>query len=158
MHQYGAIDAGIAQYCEAVRVRLATCADMASMRRFLLEYVDKVVYLKHTVSLHGFVPVVSEIGDDTPARKLPFCIVSEITRQERWEERMRVGEAMKYQQSLTLQRHQELSCARSRKRDQMPLRSTETPDRYSFITICGPKNSWNDMTRRNSPRNITTPQ
>jgi hypothetical protein len=104
MHQYGAIDAGIAQYCEAVCLRLATCTDMASMRRFLLEYVDKVVYVKHTVSLHGSVPVASGEGDDVPARKLPFCIVSEIIRQERYEERMRVGEAMKVQQSVTRQK------------------------------------------------------
>jgi hypothetical protein len=109
MHQYGAIDAAIAQYCEAVRLHLSACNDEASLRRFLLEYVEKVVYVKHKVSLHGFVPVASG-GDDAPPRKLPFCIVSEITRQERWEERMRVGEAMKVQQSLSRQRQQQLSC------------------------------------------------
>jgi site-specific DNA recombinase len=109
IHQHGAIDAGVAQYCEAVRARLLTCSDMASMRRFLLEYVDKVVYVKHTVSLYGSVPIAS--GDaDAPAKKLPFCIVSEITREERYEERMRVSEAMKYQQSLTRQHHKQLSC------------------------------------------------
>jgi site-specific DNA recombinase len=107
MHQYGAIDAGIAQYCEAVRLRLDTCTDTASMRRFLLEYVDKIVYVKHTVSLRGFISVASG-NDDEPTRKLPFCIVSEITRQERWEERMRVGEAMKVQQSLTRRCQQQL--------------------------------------------------
>jgi hypothetical protein len=110
MLQYGAIDAGIAQYCEAVRLRLAACSDMASIRRFLLDYVDKVVFVKHTVSLHGFVPVASGDGDDAAARKLPFCIVSEISRQERWEERMRVSAAMKYQQSLMRLRQQQLSC------------------------------------------------
>jgi hypothetical protein len=120
MHQYGGIDAGIAQYCEAVRARLATCTDMNSMRRFLLDYMDKVVYVKHTVSLHGFLPVASGDGDDTPTRKRPFCIVSEITRQERWEERMRVGEAMKVQQSLTRLRQQQLSCTR-----------VESTDRYA---------------------------
>jgi len=110
MHQYDAIDAGIAQYCEAVRLRLPTCADMNSMRRFLLDYVDKIVYVKHTVSLHGFVPVASGEGDDAPAKKLLFCIVSEITRQERYEERMRVSDAMKYQQSLARLRQQQLPC------------------------------------------------
>jgi hypothetical protein len=112
MDQYGAIDAGITQYCEAVRLRLDACTNTASMRRFLLEYVDKVVYVKHTVWLHGFVPIASGDGDGAPEKKLPFCIVSEITRQERYEERMRVSEAMKYQQSLTLLRHQQLPCTR----------------------------------------------
>jgi len=56
------------------------------------------------------VRVASGDGDDASVRKLPFCIVSEITRQERYEERMRVSEAMKYQQSLTHLRHQQLSC------------------------------------------------
>ena len=110
MHQYGAIDAAIAQYCEAVRLRLSACNDEASLRRFLLDYLDKVVYVKHTVSLHGSVPVTPRDDDDAPAKKLPFCIVSEITRQERWEERMCVSEAMKYQQSLTRLHHQRLPC------------------------------------------------
>jgi len=91
-----------------------------SVRRFLLEYVDKVDYVRHRVSLYGSVPVASGDGDDTPAKKLPFCIVSEITRQERYEERMRVGEAMKYQQSLTLLRQQQLPSIRA-----------ESPDRYA---------------------------
>ena len=86
---------------------------MTSIRRFLLDYVDKVVYVKHTVSLHGSVPVASGDVDEAPAKKLPFCIVSEITRQERYEERMRVGEAMKYQQSLTLPRQQLPASARA---------------------------------------------
>jgi site-specific DNA-methyltransferase (adenine-specific) len=46
MHQYDAIDAAIAQCCEAVRLRLATCTDMNSMRRFLLDYCSRYGYFR----------------------------------------------------------------------------------------------------------------
>jgi hypothetical protein len=57
------------------------------------------------------VPIASSEGEEATTKKLPFCIVGEITRQERYEARMRVSEAMKYQQSVALLGRQQLQQA-----------------------------------------------
>jgi hypothetical protein len=64
----------------------------------MLHYVEKIV--------HGRVPVRYEQGDDMEMNTLPFCIESEITREERYLEKMRTAEAMRYQQSIALLREQ----------------------------------------------------
>jgi hypothetical protein len=79
------------------------------MRAFMLHYVEKVVHLNGKVSLHGRVPVRYEQGDDMEMNTLPFCIESEITREERYLEKMRTAEAMRYQQSVALLREQSAS-------------------------------------------------
>ena len=45
-------------------------------------------------------------GGDAETNKLAFCIESEITKEERRRERLRVREAMMYQQSLAALREQ----------------------------------------------------
>lgn len=101
-----AIQAGIAQFCEAARVRFATCKDYATKRRFVLDYVRKVVILKDEVSLHGTVPIRTEHDGESQTNELPFCIESEITSEERYRERMRTAQEMQYQQSVALLREQ----------------------------------------------------
>jgi hypothetical protein len=44
---------------------------------------------------------------------VPFCIESEITREERYQERMRTADAMRYQQSMALLREQGTMGART---------------------------------------------
>jgi hypothetical protein len=110
LRKTGAIDTAIAQYCEGARVRFSKCgSDPSSMRAFMLHYVEKVVHLNGKVSLHGRVPVRYEQGDDMEMNTLPFCIESEITREERYLEKMRTAEAMRYQQSVALLREQSAS-------------------------------------------------
>jgi site-specific DNA recombinase len=110
LRKTGAIDTAIAQYCEGARVRFNTCgSDPSSMRAFMLHYVEKVVYVNDKVALHGRVPVKYDQGDDVERNTLPFCIESEITREERYLERMRTAEAMRYQQSVALLREQSAS-------------------------------------------------
>jgi DNA invertase Pin-like site-specific DNA recombinase len=104
LRKTGAIDTAIAQYCEGARVRFNKCSDASSMRAFMLRYVEKVVYLKGKVSLYGRVPVRHEQGDDVETNTLTLCIESEITREERYLERMRTAETMRYQQSVALLR------------------------------------------------------
>ena len=41
-------------------------------------------------------------GGDTETNALAFCIESEISREERYRERQRTAEAMRYQQSVRL--------------------------------------------------------
>jgi Resolvase, N terminal domain len=69
-------------------------------------YVKRIVHLNGKVSLHGRLPVKYEQGDKMETNTLPFCIESEITREERYRERMRTAEAMRYQQSVALLREQ----------------------------------------------------
>jgi len=106
LRKSGAIDEGIAQFCEAARVRFAKCGDFASTRQFLLDYVEKVVHLKDKVAVHVSVPIKSGHGEDAETNKLPFCIESEITKAERYLERMRTRDAMMYQQSMAMLRQQ----------------------------------------------------
>jgi hypothetical protein len=50
---------------------------------------------RNPVSLHGRVPVRYEQGDDIETNTLSFCIESQITREERYLEKMRTAEAMR---------------------------------------------------------------
>jgi hypothetical protein len=106
LRKAGVIDTAIAQYCEGARVRFNKCSDPSSMRAFMLQYVEKVVHLKGKVSLYGRVPVRYEQGAETETNTLPFCIESEITKEERYLELMQTYEAMRYQQSVALLREQ----------------------------------------------------
>jgi len=102
LRKTGAIDTAIAQYCEGGRVRFDKCRSNPSiLRQFMLHYVEKVVHVNDKVSLHGRVPVKYEQGDDIETNTLPFCIESEITI-ERYLDKMRTAEAMRYQQSVAL--------------------------------------------------------
>jgi len=56
------------------------------------------------VALHGSVPIKSGHGDDAETNKLPFCIESEITKGERYLERMRSRDVLLYQQSIAMLR------------------------------------------------------
>jgi hypothetical protein len=101
-----AIDAGIAHYCDVARMRFAKCGDFADKRQFLSDYVEKVVFVGDKVSLHGQVPIRHGQGDETETNMLAFCIESEITRRQRYLERMRTAQAVEYQQSVTLLQEQ----------------------------------------------------
>jgi site-specific DNA recombinase len=106
LRKTGAIDTSIAQYCEGVRVRFNRCSDPSTLRAFMMHYVEKIVHLNGKVSLHGRVPVKYEQGEDIETNTLPFCFESEVTREERYLEKMRTAEAMRYQQSVALLRKQ----------------------------------------------------
>jgi hypothetical protein len=68
-------------------MRFNRCTDSASVRQFMLHYVEKIVHLNGKVSLHGRVPVKYEQGDSMETNALPFCIESEITAEERYREK-----------------------------------------------------------------------
>jgi len=58
------------------------------------------------VTLHGSVPIQSGHGEDAETNKLPFCIESEITKAERFVERVRTRDALMYRQSMAMLREQ----------------------------------------------------
>jgi hypothetical protein len=114
LRKTGVIDTSIAQYCEGARVRFSKCcSDPATLRQFMLHYVEKVVHVNGKVSLHGLVPVRYEQGDGMETNTLPFCIESEITREERYLDKAQTAEAMLYQQSVALLREQNASSLKS---------------------------------------------
>jgi hypothetical protein len=88
-------------------VQFNRCSDPSTLRAFMMHYVEKIVHLNGKVSLHGSVKY--EQGDDMDINTLPFCIESEVTREERYLEKMRTAEAMRYQQSIALLREQSAS-------------------------------------------------
>jgi hypothetical protein len=90
----GAIDMAIAQYCEGTRwrkpaaVHAALCGESRSLQRQgLAARTGTGQY---------------EQGDEMETNTLPFCIDSEITREERKQEKMLTAEALDYQQSVAL--------------------------------------------------------
>jgi hypothetical protein len=99
-----AIAIGIEQFCENARVRFKKCTDFLSTRQFLLDYVEKVTHVKDKVALHGRVPIKRVTRNDTEINELAFCIEGEITREDRYRERMRVAEELDYQQSMAQMR------------------------------------------------------
>jgi hypothetical protein len=95
-----AINTEIEQFCEGARVRFYKCKDFASMRQFLLDYIEKVTHVKDKVSLHGRVPIKHRSGNDTELNDLSFCIEGTITKEDRHQDRMQILQARDYQQSL----------------------------------------------------------
>jgi hypothetical protein len=59
------------------------------------------------------IPTQSGHGEDSEANKLPFCIESEITKAERYLERMRARDVLMYQQGMAMLHEQ--SAAERRK-------------------------------------------
>lgn len=85
LHKRAVIDLSIAQYCDAVRIRLAQCKDFETRRQFCLDFVDHIVHYKNLVELHGYVPIRTETrDDDTPPVKIEYKITAEIEWAERY--------------------------------------------------------------------------
>lgn len=85
LHKKEVVDVGIKQYAESARVRFEQCHDFENMRRFFLDYVEKIVFTNDKVQLHGSVPVKLKAYDDrdqpTQLAKIEFCIKGEIPRE-----------------------------------------------------------------------------
>jgi hypothetical protein len=82
--QRDVVDAGIAQFCDEARARLARCRDFASKRQFVLDYVEKITFADDNVTLHGSVPIKSAgTHADIETGKLEFCISDRITPEEK---------------------------------------------------------------------------
>jgi hypothetical protein len=80
-------------------MQFAQRTDFAGRRQFLLDHIEKVVYVNNKVSLYGRVPIKGDHGE-AETKMLTFCIESEITKEERYREKLRTMEAIRYQQSM----------------------------------------------------------
>jgi hypothetical protein len=76
LNETAVIDQSIREYCEGARSRYEKCVDFDTTRQFLLDYVEKIVFLNDAVALYGSVPVRVRAGDGaTRVNWLRFCIV-----------------------------------------------------------------------------------
>jgi hypothetical protein len=76
------------QFCSVARAQIELCANSESVHQFLLDHLEKVVLLNDRVTLHGRVPYGKT---DNEEHRLPFSISSEITREERYQDRRKCG-------------------------------------------------------------------
>jgi site-specific DNA recombinase len=86
LHKTEIVDASIKQYCESLKVRLNRCSDFDMKRKFVLDYVEKIVYNNDSVVLRGSVPVkmkAYESSDLAEASKLEFKLSDRISASER---------------------------------------------------------------------------
>ena len=93
------IEAAIVRYCSGARARFAECSDTRNKRQFLLDYIQKVTFLNDKVSIHGRIPLRGQNREET--NFLPFCIETEITKEDRKRERMRTIETVHMQQAMS---------------------------------------------------------
>lgn len=89
LHKKEIIDMSIKQYCNNAKLRFQKAKDFETKRQFVLDYIEKIVYLKGKVELHGHIPVKLKMYDDknqnTELAKIEFCIRDQISKQmKKW--------------------------------------------------------------------------
>ena len=92
-------DAAVVRYCSGARARFPQCSETRSKRQFLLDYIEKVVFVNYKVSIHGRIPFSGQSQGEKSF--LPFRIDTEVTKEDRKRERMRTIEAVHIQQAMS---------------------------------------------------------
>ncbi|MGB0757450.1 MAG: recombinase family protein [Patescibacteria group bacterium] len=84
LHKKSVIDVSVRQYCELLKAQLEKCTDFETKRQFMLDHVEKIVFVNDHVTLHGFVPVKLKAYEDpdqpSEASKIRFCVEGKIKR------------------------------------------------------------------------------
>ena len=62
LHDAEAVSASVRDFCERARARLENCHDFESKRHFFTDYVPRVVYTRHKVTVRGSVPIMPKAG------------------------------------------------------------------------------------------------
>lgn len=82
LHKKSVIDVSVRQYCELLKAQLEKCTDFETKRQFMLDHVEKIVFVNDHVTLHGFVPVKLKAYEDpdqpSEASKVRFCVKNKI--------------------------------------------------------------------------------
>lgn len=76
LHKEDVVDASLRHYCGTLKTRLATAVDFDSQRQLLLEYIEKVVFLRDKMELHGAVPILLSASSD--AKNMSFVVACTI--------------------------------------------------------------------------------
>lgn len=91
LHKKDIVDVSIQQFCEAVKTRWAICKNYDLQRKFMLDFVEKIIYNNTNVTLIGSVPVKLKTYEDpdqpSEASKLEFRIEGQIKRGNKWTNR-----------------------------------------------------------------------
>jgi site-specific DNA recombinase len=82
VHKTEVIDTSINQFCETAWVRFTECKDFSTKRQFLLDYVEKIIFLNDKVSVFGSVPIITKGRTDESEQtaKIDFKIDGRVKR------------------------------------------------------------------------------
>lgn len=69
---------------------LEKCSDFDSKRQFLLDYVEKIVYVNEDVAIYGSLPLLLNAPEEEQG-KLEFRISGKITEADRFSRRAKYG-------------------------------------------------------------------
>jgi hypothetical protein len=83
LHKKDIVTVAVHKFCTSARAKYTSSKDFDSKRQFLLNYTDKVNYYNIKVEYHGFIPVETEVGDQTETAKLEFIFRDTISYADR---------------------------------------------------------------------------
>ena len=87
LHKQNLVADSIREFCQSVKSEFERCIEPESQRKFLLDYIERIVYSRDGIMIRGSVPIKIEAYKDpdqpSDASKIPFCIQREITKEWR---------------------------------------------------------------------------
>ena len=86
LHKTEVVDSSIKQYGETIKTRLSRCSDFDAKRKFVLDFIEKIVYNNDHVRIYGSVPVkLKSYSTETPTEssKIEFSLIDRISASER---------------------------------------------------------------------------
>lgn len=85
LHKKDIVELSIRRYCESAASRFERCSNPEAKRQFLLDHIEKIVYLNDEVEVRGSVPIRLKAYDDpdqtSEASKIGFYIKGKINRK-----------------------------------------------------------------------------
>jgi hypothetical protein len=79
--EYEAIDPSLRRFSESARARFERCVDFDAKRQFLLDHVEKVIFLRSKVTIGASIPIEQDRQQPNATNKLEFRIEGEIDRR-----------------------------------------------------------------------------
>jgi site-specific DNA recombinase len=74
------LDDAIRQFCDRAATRLERCTDFDTRRQFLVDHIEKIIYLRDKVTLIGCVPIELKHAQSITGSTLQFHIEGQINR------------------------------------------------------------------------------
>lgn len=85
LHQKDIVDNSIKEFCAGSKIRFDKIFDFSSQRKFLIDYIDRIVYYDEKFTIYGFIPVRVDSTEENSEiyTKIEFAIEGKIKRQAR---------------------------------------------------------------------------
>jgi hypothetical protein len=84
LHRRDIIESSLEQYCTNLKTRIEKSSDFDSKRQLLLDYIEKIVFVKETVEIHGSVSILLDAYRDhdqtSESGKIKFVLVNQLTK------------------------------------------------------------------------------